>query len=248
MDIINTINIVDIIIIVIIAVSCLRGVFKGLVISIFNITSFFIAAFGAAKLYPAVSDFIQKTIVGRYIVDGINNIILNRSGDTELVSSKIQETSRTTAQDSVKSILDKIALPETFKDKLEDISSLDLSNIVDSQGIANYISKNISLVIINVLSIVLIFFAIKFLLMIIANVSDQFMKLPVLNIVNSFGGGVLGFAGGILTVYIIFAVITLLAPLPVLEPVNKLIASSLFGKVLYNNNVIIQLIMGKKLI
>ncbi len=245
---VNIINIADTIVIAIIVAACFRGIFKGLVISLFDLTSFFISAFGAAKLYPTISGFIQRTVVFKYVTEVLNNAMLNRSSGSEMVNAGMQESSRNTAIESANAMLEKIALPESIKNKLADIVQLDMSNLIDTQGIVGFLTKNIAVVIINILSIILIFFAIKLLLIIIANTFNQFMKLPVLNAFNSLGGGIFGAIGGIITVYIVFAIITLLAPLPILAPVNKLIENSNIGKILYNNNIIINLILGKKII
>ncbi len=236
-------NIIDLLVVIVIAVYLIRGIIKGLVLSIFHVASFFVAAYGAAKLYPSVSLKFSQTSIYMNIRQSITQMLTDRvqqavaTSNTNLTSGMGQAPTT----DTVQSVMETLPVPDSMKLTL--IENLSLENIIDIQGIVDTLSQNISTIILNILSIIIVFFAIKLVLFIIANILDQVMSLPVLNGINKIAGGIFGGMSGLIMVYIIFAIFTLFAPTQFAAPLIKQINESMVASVLYNNNILLNLIL-----
>ncbi len=236
-------NIIDLLVLVVIAFYLIRGIIKGLVLSVFHVVSFFIAAYGATKLYPSVSLKIAQTSIYMNIQQNITQMLSNRvqqavaTTNTDLASG----TAQVPTGDTVQSVMDTLSIPDSMKLAL--IDNFRLDNIIDLQGLVDTLSQNISTIILNILSVIIIFFAIKLLLYIIANILDQVMRLPVLNGINKIAGGIFGGISGLIMVYIIFAIFTLFAPTQFAAPLITQINDSMVASVLYHNNILLNLIL-----
>ena len=103
-------------------------------------------------------------------------------------------------------------------------------------------SDNVAVNIIRI-GVALAVFIISKLTLIFINVfADLIGKLPIIKQFNKVGGTIYGVIQGILIVYIVFAVISLIAPMlnntDFLEQINN----SLIGNMVYNNNIILKLL------
>ena len=79
-------------------------------------------------------------------------------------------------------------------------------------------------------------------------VSRIFTKIPVIEQINALGGMIVGTVEGIIIVYVIFGVVSLISPMLTNTAIVDNINSSFFGKMMYNNNVVVKYIYnGTKL-
>jgi uncharacterized membrane protein required for colicin V production len=81
--------------------------------------------------------------------------------------------------------------------------------------------------------------------MIVARVLNATAKLPVIKQFNKLGGLIFGLVKGVLFLYIIFAILTLIIPvLPSSSPIVTAIDKSIFAAGFYKYNIIIPWISG----
>ena len=89
---------------------------------------------------------------------------------------------------------------------------------------------------------VLLFVIILIVLMILKNIFTSLTKLHILGVIDRLLGSILGFAFGLITVYVFFYILSLLSDLQFLAPVFDQISTSIVGKFFYDNNLIVILV------
>ncbi|WHH61685.1 CvpA family protein [Petroclostridium sp. X23] len=231
------VTILDIAVILIIIFSSIRGMMKGFFLSVFDILSFFIAAILTARLYPYFAAILSKTKVYQWIQDSIYQIVVRAN------PIAIETTTSSIKDDTVKNAIDIISLPASIKDALMEQQQREWIEVININNINQQLAGGISGLIINVLSMIILFCAIKAILAVIASVINQFMKLPILNEVNKLVGGAFGIVSGIVVVYLICAFFVLLLPIEGFSPLAALIDRSVIVKGFYNNNILLEWIL-----
>jgi uncharacterized membrane protein required for colicin V production len=105
--------------------------------------------------------------------------------------------------------------------------------------------KALTAAIILFIAFIIIFILAKLLIMIVARVLNATAKLPVIKQFNKLGGLIFGLVKGVLFLYIIFAILTLIIPvLPSSSPIVTAIDKSIFAAGFYKYNIIIPWISG----
>lgn len=219
--------IIDIIIIAVIALCTFLGYKKGLIKLAVGILGFFLAIIIALVLYTPISNFI---INNTNVKDNIKNAI----SDT-VKSYVIKEES---AEGEEKQRESKVMV--TYIDGI--VAKQKEMIVTGEKELIDTVSDNVAVNIIRI-GVALAVFIISKLILIFINVfADLIGKLPIIKQFNKAGGTIYGVIQGILIVYIVFAVISLIAPMlnntDFLEQINN----SLIGNMVYNNNIILKLL------
>jgi hypothetical protein len=110
---------------------------------------------------------------------------------------------------------------------------LDLSSIMDK------ISDVLTHVVIDILSLVLLYIAIRVGLIFIRFILQGIAKLPVFKQMDKLGGFAFGATEGLLTIYIIFAVLMLFVSAPAFKGFFEAVETSAIAKFFYQNNFIV---------
>ena len=219
--------IIDIIIIAVIALCTFLGYKKGLIKLAVGILGFFLAIIIALVLYTPISNFI---INNTNVKDNIKNAI----SDT-VKSYVIKEES---AEGKEKQQESKVMV--TYIDGI--VAKQKEMIVTGEKELIDTVSDNVAVNIIRI-GVALAVFIISKLILIFINVfADLIGKLPIIKQFNKAGGTIYGDIQGILIVYIVFAIISLIAPMlnntDFLEQINN----SLIGNMVYNNNIILKLL------
>lgn len=139
-------------------------------------------------------------------------------------------------------------IPNKIESKIE--SRISSSNKEETNNlVANYyknirnisttvIAKNITNSIVNISAILIVFLLSRLLLMFLRISTDLIAKLPLIKQFNHIGGFIYGLLAGFFIIYLIFTIITLLAPIIDLNTIIKLINSSIIANIMYNNNIL----------
>lgn len=209
--------IVDIIILIIIVLAMIIGRHRGLTVTLVNFFSLIIALVVALLFYKPVGNFfIEKTPIGENVKQVIKQNIPMSEGEIEIEANS--------------------HLPEGMKDYInEQVSN---ANETKDEAIET-ISTQLSSEVIMIVSFVGIFLIVRAALVILKIISKIINKLPILKQLDHLGGAIVGIVEGIIIVYFIFAVISTISPVfentQILEQINH----SYFGKMMYNNNIIV---------
>ncbi len=208
--------IVDIIIIAVLIISIAVGIHNGMIVSLVNIFSLIIAIAVSFLLCKPVGNFvIEKTNID----DNIRTFISQKfpMNDTEI---KIENT----------------GLPSIMESHIQDAAN---SVNETKDNIIDQTSSQLTIEIIYVLSFVCLFIIVQLLLNIVKLISRIITKLPILKQINQVGGAILGLAEGVIIVYSVFAVISIISPTLkdtiILEQINN----SYIGNQIYNNNILL---------
>ncbi len=214
--------IVDIAIIVIMILAIIIGMKKGLTVCLVNIFSFIIALVLALMLCKPVGNFImEKTPIGDNIQTTIKQN-MPMSGDI-----KIDENSN---------------LPEGIKSYInKQVTAVNNTKEDATQAVAKELTADI----VTAIAFIGVFIIVRLALVIVKIISKIITKLPILKQIDHLGGSICGGVQGIIVIYSIFAVLSIVSPIIENTNIIKQINNSHIGKAMYNNNIIINKIYKK---
>lgn len=215
----------------IIGVFALVGLIRGFVFSVFKIASFFIAILASIKLYPAASEYLAETPV----YDNIRKAILdNLTGRYQAAVPASGQVDGST----VESVVGGLSIPAFFKQSIAG-KVPGPGEFIDIQSILNSVSDEITKVIINILSLLLLFVLIRLGLFIIGLVLRGLVRLPVLKQFDRLGGLAFGAVEGLLTVYILCAILMIFNSAPQFQSIFADVDTSILAKSFYQNNILV---------
>lgn len=240
-------NVIDIIVILIILISVFLGYKKGFVRTAVSLLSFFVAI-GLALLFykPLAIILTENTTIDDWIIMNItsnhdDNENLTESSETDEsgdVPMFIEEASNLTEEKETNNLGLVISMLENLPATITDKLSLEEIKSDTKQEIAYKVSE----LIMNLLSLIIIYIVVKVTLIIAAFILDGIMKFPILKQLNEILGMGIGAVIGFIQIYVAFAVITFISSICDISVVIETIKLSAFAKILFENNVIISLL------
>lgn len=224
----------DIIVICTIAGFAIIGLFSGFILSVFRLTSYFIAIIISVKYYPVVADFLMGTELYNKIKNAITENIKNIPA---LDAAKIEAASGSQINNTVGSLMESLKLPDFLKSPLvtgiTEHLSKGFSNIIEGLG------GGLAQVIVSIIGLVLLFIAVRFGLTLLKFLLSGIAKLPVFKQVDKIGGLAFGAVEGFLMIYVILAILMIFQASPSFEWIFTAIDNSIIAKYLYHNNFIV---------
>ena len=205
--------IVDLIIIAVVLLFIFLGYKKGLTGSLIKLLSFIIAIVVAFVLYkPVANAVIENTVID----DNIRTTLSATLG--------VEDKTENTEENVPSTIMDNI------NKEIENATDEVKANVIDHTTIT---IVNIGIV---------IFLAVRVILVLISLFAKILTDLPVIKQVDKLGGLAYGAIEGIVIVYAVLAVISLTSVIWANNAVVTAIAKSSLGEMLYNNNIILNLL------
>ena len=222
--------IIDIIILAIMIICIFLGYKKGLIGVAVNIVGFFIALIIAFILYTPISNFIiNNTTIQPTLKEAISGMVtpyVINEDKNEAVNKEEEDNSPKVMTDYINGFIEKEKqqVEQTEKDIINKVSEKVANNLIKiAVGILVFIVAKIALLFVKVLA--------KFV-----------SKLPIIGQFNKLGGAIYGVLQGLLVVYILLAILSVFAPTMKNPGVLEAINSSMIGKMMYNNNIILKII------
>ena len=207
--------IVDLIIIAVVLLFIFLGYKKGLIGSLIKLLSFIIAIVVAFVLYkPVANAVIENTIID----DNIRTTLSATLG--------VENKTENTEENVTSTIMDNI------NKEIENATDEVKASVIDHTTIT----------IVNIGSGIVIFLAVRVILVLISLFAKILTDLPVIKQVDKLGGLAYGAIEGIVIVYAVLAVISLTSVIWANNAVVTAIAKSSLGEMLYNNNIILNLL------
>ena len=207
--------IVDLIIIAVVLLFIFLGYKKGLTGSLIKLLSFIIAIVVAFVLYkPVANAVIENTVID----DNIRTTLKATLG--------VEDKTENTEENVPSTIMDNI------NKEIENATDEVKANVIDQTTIT----------IVNIGSGIVIFLAVRVILVLISLFAKILTDLPVIKQVDKLGGLAYGTIEGIVIVYAVLAVISLTSVIWANNAVVTAIAKSSLGEMLYNNNIILNLL------
>ena len=215
--------IIDIVLILVIVLSAFIGYKKGFVKVIVKLGTFLIALVLAFLLQSSVAKFIVEDI-------GFKNTI------STTVQNKLSDYAKSKEDDKKTDI----KMLEKTIDEINSAAEENKAEVIQkwANNIADFILKG--------LSFIIIFFTVAIVMGILSLILNTVIKLPVLDTLN----GVLGLGAAVILmavrIMILLTIIYFVSPLEIIQPVINYINTSCITKLLYENNIIVN-ILGRKL-
>lgn len=183
---------------------------------------------GLVKAAIKILSFFIAIIVALVLYRPISNAIINNTQIDENITNTIME---------------KIT-PEgiSSKDEVEMTDNLAIKLVGEATSTIEEISNAFAIKLIEVCVLLLLYIVIKIALRFILALTDIITKLPLIKQINKLGGTIYGVVKGVIMVYVILGVIYLVAPI-INKNVSNAIDKSFITKKLYNNNIILKIIV-----
>ena len=224
--------IATIIVIAFLVVFVCIGFYKGFLRIILTTFSLVITLILAGALVQPVADYVEnKTVVGPRIQNKIE----------EYVDTKLSGVSSSVA-DAETNFIESLPLTASMKQDLENKNTL--SNYVD-QGVSSfseYISANLTTIIIKVLSYILLFIVIYLLIRLILRLCNVINHIPVIGGVNRILGAVIGFAEGILFLWLLCLAVQMLAATDIGIAAQQAINESKILTYIFEHNYLMEIV------
>ncbi|MBQ9314544.1 MAG: CvpA family protein [Clostridia bacterium] len=221
-------NVADIVVVAIIALTGFLGYKKGFIKTGLGFLSFFIALAMTFMFYKPVMGMIrEKTSFEPWLTEYLYQLDLTGEKNKEINSQENDELD-STGEEYISN------LPTTI------VELIGLDEI--KENAKNMIVQKIVDFAVKLLAIVVVYIVARILLAIIIIVLDLIAKLPLLKQFNESLGLAIGVILGIIRIYAIFMVITLLGSLPFANGIVSTINGSFIASFLYNNNLLLKLL------
>lgn len=208
----------DILILLILILATYLGYKKGFLRTLSGVIAILLSFVLALNFSTYVEEFIKSTPVYESIYENIeNNVNPSNSEDEEYNVAKLN-------------------MPSTMLKKIE-------KNIDNKKNEAvNTVVEKVSNAAVKIISILLIFIAVRLILWILLSGFGIIKKLPLIGWFDKILGALFGFLRGFLVVYLLLAVVTMFAAFNTENKIVKSINHSEFAKVMYNNNVFLDFV------
>lgn len=203
-------------------------IFDIVVIAIIALCTFIGYKQGLVKSAIKILSFFIAIIVAFSLYKPVSKLIINN----------------TSIDDNIKNVMIEKIKPEGMEKEQEvDVGdNVALKIMGEATNTIEEIAETFTIKLIETATLLLIFVIVKIALRFVTSITDLITKLPLLKQVNKLGGTVYGVIKGTVLVYTILAVVYLITPLlrsNVTESINK----SIITKSLYNNNIILNVII-----
>ena len=224
--------IVDILIIVLILLFTFWFAGKGLVQSLLKSCSWLVSIIATYLLYPVISGIIRGTVIFDFLKDAVYGVI-NFGGNGN--------TSGMGQIDTINSL----SLPDVLKGLLIDNNNSVIYDLLGADSLQSYISGYIANIVLNIVVSLVVFIVILIIIRTVTSALKIAVSLPVVKQINSIGGGILGFFWGVVFIWVLMALSTLFITTPAFADITMAIDNSILGKLLYDNNIIMNVLLAK---
>lgn len=216
---------------IIFLVSVLVGYKRGFIKIIASLITTIASIILVLTLSPHVSAWIQDNTQLREVVHEKCLEIVEQAG----------ESVDTTLEGQI-AFIEGAQIPDVFRQMLQENNNDEVYSALGVGSFIEYISAYITKIIADVLAFLVVMLVITIAVRIIMKVLGIFGKLPVIGGVNKVAGGALGIVSGLVIVWLLFFVVTLLYNTPVGITVFEDISDSKILTYLYDNNIIMKYI------
>lgn len=217
---------VDLVIISILISSSYWGYRRGLVAVLFKVLLFVISLLIVFLLYKPVSTSI---IDNSQLDEWLSGAIRDSIEGTILQDGTLMMPTETNISAAV------VELINSFVTEALDKSTADP---------VGYVSLNLAYFMIRVGTMLGLLIISRFLLIFVRFAAELIGNLPIIKMFNKSGGLIYGILKGFLTIYLILAVFSVISPLITNWGITSAIQDSSFGSKMYNNNIILNLIIN----
>lgn len=225
-------NILDLSVILIFASCIYMGYRRGLVLSLYSVCGWMLALFLARQIYPYVSQFLLNSFVYDFVY-GLVEANLNLDA---LIAEKSISAQNT--------LISSLSLPGFIIGVLQSGNNPVLYELFKASNLAEYIYAYLTVICINMLSIILSFMLISIILRAVLRSFNVVTRLPVIHTLNRLGGIAAGALQGLLIVWIAGLIITGLIAVGTTPQFGEMLEKSTFAYRFVDANFLIDIILN----
>lgn len=191
-------NILDILVVAIMLICIIIGASRGFIKTILGFANFILAIILTNMLYPHMGRFLRS-------INGLYNALSTSISQSLNLDYEVMQASSTIQND----IINMLPLPQFFRDTLIENNNPIVYNALGVINFTDFISHFLASIVINIISMVFVFILVFIGLNILTHILNLLSKLPVLNSMNKFLGGILGAAWGLLITWIVLGIVVI---------------------------------------
>ncbi len=226
----------DLVLIGIITASVLVAKRRGFLKSSHTVLSLIISAVLIVTLQQPFTDYLSSSALGQTVRDKVQLQVMG-TAEEQMTDINAEEDEETAVK-----VGEMMGLPSFLMDFLDEKLEKQTEAVETMKNDAlAVLTDTVTEVILKIASIILLFLAVRLGVFLLLRLLDIIFKLPLLSGVNSFLGMIVGALNGLLIVYIICAVLTLLAPTESLSAISQIVDETLVVKYFYDNNLLIEM-------
>lgn len=214
------------VVILLLAGFAFKGRQDGFIRTVFSIFSAIIALVIAVAAGPAVSKNLQN-----------NDKLMSKVTEQVAKVLPIEETADMTKQIEA---INKLKLPESLKKSLTENNNSEVYKALVVKDFKNYVSRYVSVVIVNAASFVLVFLLLRIALWVLSRVLDLVSRLPIINGLNRTAGLLVGLLHGLIIIWILCIVLTMFSSTETAKIFYSCINDSRILSSIYNNNLLMK--------
>lgn len=188
----------------------------------------------AVKIVAIVLSIIFALIFYRAIASLIINATTIDDRICDVIYEKIKDVDFTNVNDS-----------EKENNAILKISGKYINEAINSSkaDVAHYVAEQLTLTIVQIVSFIIFLIIVRLMCLGLNVVADVIGDFPIIKQFNISGGIIYGIIEGFFMVNLVFAVLYILNPICLDEKIEKTIEESKLGNMIYENNVIVDIIM-----
>jgi uncharacterized membrane protein required for colicin V production len=227
-------NILDIIVIGIIGFCALNGLFKGLVKTLFGLSSTIIALILTLLITPQLSSLIVTNTSFDEIISEKTVELLKIEN---LLWDKDASLDTTISEGALK-------LPKNLLEFLTKNNTPETNQLLEAKGLGDYISSSMATMAVNVFILIVVFMIISLVLNALVVLLDIVAHLPVIKTMNKLGGFTIGLVIGIIIVWVSTLALSFIISTQASDTISKLIEESILTKLFYYYNPLQNFVMN----
>lgn len=176
---------------------------------------------GMVKLAIGLCAFVISIVVTFVLYRPIANLVINVTSIDEAIEDMIFEKTNDILKDNTKQDTITSQMLEDAKNEMLPETARTLAVNIVRGGV-----------------MIVLFVAIRIVLIFVTVLADAIAKLPIINQINKTTGMIYGVARGILVIYVVLLILTIPGKINPQNLINASVEKSILGKVMYENNVL----------
>lgn len=207
---------------------------KGFIKLLFSLISTVVALIFAVLFSPVTETILKSNQSFVSFIDEKIESLIDFSTEDADADGHRQET-----------LIEGLPLPKSFKEALHEDNTVQKYTELGVQDFKEYVCRRITNMIINAIAFVITLAFAIIALAVVCGVLNLLAKLPLLHQINEIAGLAAGLAQGLLVVWILFVILTMLGANEVGQNALAMIGENPILDFLYKNNLISGFIMRK---
>lgn len=189
--------------------------------------------------------FLASVIIVLFIYKPVAQMVIDNTNWDEKLATSIEKNLSGSAIDEEGNIV-----PEKNSNISDNVMNFISKLEREAVGSAKektitYVSENLAIFMVKGGTMIFLFVVVRLALIVIKAFVDVLASLPFIRTINKSGGIAYGVIKGFLIIYLILAVASLLSPLISRWGIIKAINDAYFVSRMYNNNIILNFVLGK---